>query len=62
MIGLLVQLLILALIFGVAWWIISLIPLPDPFPMILRVCFAVILLITLIQLVGGGLGWPLFPR
>ena len=59
MISILVTLLIIALIFGVAWWIIGLIPLPPPFKMIAQVVLALIFLIVLIELLlplaGGGL-------
>ena len=58
MIGLLINLLILLLIFGVAWWILTLIPLPPPFAMIVRVVFALILLLVLIEwLLPLGAGW-----
>lgn len=33
-----------------AWWIITQIPLPPPFPIIVRVVFAVIVLIVLVEL------------
>lgn len=59
MIGLLINLLILVLVFGVAWWIITLIPLPPPFGLVAQVVLALILLIILIDFLLGGseLGW-----
>ena len=48
MISLLLTLLILLLIFGVAWWVLGLIPLPEPLAMVARVVFGLILLIILI--------------
>lgn len=59
MIGLLINLLIVALILGVAWWILTLIPLPPPFDLIVKVVFVLIALIVLIDLlVGlGGMTW-----
>ena len=58
MIGLLINLLILVLVFGVAWWIITLIPLPPPFGLVAQVVLALILLIILINfLLNGDLGW-----
>lgn len=59
MIGLLINLLIVALILGVAWWILSLIPLPPPFGMVVQVVFVIICLIVVISLLAslGGVGW-----
>lgn len=48
MISLLVTLLILALIAGLIWYVISLIPLPPPFGMVLRVVVVVVFVIILI--------------
>jgi hypothetical protein len=58
MINLLVTLLILCLVFGVVWWIISIIPLPDPFKKIAQVLIAVIVLIMLLSLLFGGMNLP----
>jgi len=59
MIGLLVNLLILVLILGVVWWVISLFPLPEPFPRVVQVIFVVIVLLILIDFLTGvaGVGW-----
>lgn len=59
MIGLLINLLILVLVFGVAWWIITLIPLPPPFGLVAQVVLALILLIILVNFLlnGSELGW-----
>ena len=63
MISILVTILIMCLIFGVLWWVISLIPLPAPFGQIARVVCALIVVIWLIYLLlplaGGGFGHPL---
>ena len=50
---LLINLLILLLIFGVAWWIIGMIPLPEPVGTIARVIFALILLVVLVGYLTG---------
>ncbi len=50
MIGLLVQILIICLIFGVVWWVISLLPLPAPFGQVAQVVVALIFLLILISL------------
>ena len=48
MLGLLITLLIILLIFSVAWWIVGLIPVPPPFGNVIKVVLAIILLIWLI--------------
>ena len=48
MISVLLTLLVLCLIFGLTWWIITLIPLPAPFAQVARVVVAVIFLIVVI--------------
>jgi len=59
MIGLVVHLAIAFLVLGLIWWIITLIPLPPPFPMIARVVLTVIAVIILLDLLLsiGGTGW-----
>ena len=58
MLGLLISLVIIVLVLGVAWWIISLIPLPSPFHLIIQVVFVIIALIVVVDLLlgisGGG--------
>ena len=59
MIGILITLLIVCLIFTVAWWIIGLIAPPEPIAKIIKVVLALILLIWLIYALlplAGGLG------
>jgi hypothetical protein len=62
MLSLLVTILIMCLVFGLIWWIITLIPLPAPFAQVARVVIAVIFLIWVIYLLlpmAGGFGHPL---
>lgn len=54
MLSILVSLLILLVIFAVCWWIISMVPIPAQFIWIVRVVFAIIFLIALIELLTGG--------
>ena len=65
MIGFLITLLIVCLVASVAWWIISVLPLPPPLAnvrIILQIIVAVVLLIwlvyALLPLTGGGFGHP----
>ena len=48
MIGILISLLVLVLVFGIAWWIITLLPLPAPFGQIAQVLLLLILLLVLV--------------
>lgn len=59
MISLLITLLVILLVFGVFWYIISLLPLPPPFAMIGQIVLAVLLLLVLLNflLPVAGLGW-----
>ena len=60
MLSILVTILVMCLIFGLIWWIITLIPLPPPFGRVAQVVIAVIFVICLIYLLlplaGGGFG------
>lgn len=65
MISLLITILIMCLVFGVIWWIITLVPLPAPFAQVARVVIAVIFCIWLIYLIlplAGGVGHPVLLR
>lgn len=56
MLSLLINLLIIAIVLGLAWWILSLIPLPPPVAQIVQVVFVVIAAIVLIWLLLGLVG------
>jgi hypothetical protein len=56
--GLLLSLLIFALILCVALWIVRTIPFPAPFGMIAQVIIGVIALVFLIDMLMGGLAFP----
>ena len=58
MLSLLINLLIIAIVLGLAWWIITLIPLPEPIGQIVRVVFVVIAAIVLIWFLLGLAGSP----
>lgn len=69
MIGALISLLITLLIVGVLWWaitaVMALLPLPAPFPQIIRIVLILILCLIVINALlgflpgGGGYGWRL---
>ena len=63
MIGLLVEFLVAMIIFGLVYWIVGMIPLPDPFKRIAIVVLVVIFCIWLIYFLlgfmgGGGISFP----
>jgi hypothetical protein len=48
----LIQLLVLVLVFGLVWYVITVIPLPQPFKMVAIVILAVILIVWLLSVAG----------
>ena len=60
MISVLITILIMCLVLGVIWWILTLIPLPAPFARIAQVVVALIFLIWLLYLLlpMANLGHP----
>jgi len=61
MIGLLIYLLVLCLVAGVVWYILNLLPIPQPFKQIILVVFLLILLLVILDmflpLTGMSMGW-----
>jgi hypothetical protein len=58
LIGLLISLIVLGLILSVLWWIVTMIPVPPPFQVWLRVVFALICLLCILSLLFGGWSFP----
>lgn len=56
MIGLLISLVILLIIFGLLWWLIDQLPLPEPFGRIARVVLIVVAVIILLYFLLGLAG------
>lgn len=50
----LVSLLVVLIIGGLAYWLVSMLPLPSPFPEVIRVVVIVALLIWLLRTFLGG--------
>lgn len=55
MISFLISLLVIALIFAIFWWILSMIPVPAQFKWVIQIVAAIVLLIVCIELLTGGL-------
>lgn len=57
--SLLINLLVYLLIFGIVYWVITLLPLPPVVRTIALVVFAIMVIVVLFNFVGGGtLGLP----
>jgi hypothetical protein len=56
----LLELLVAVIVFGLIYYIVTLIPLPPPFRTIALVVMALIGIVWLLSLVSPGLGGPLF--
>ena len=58
LIGLLITVIILGLIFYVAYWVLAKIPLPAPFNVVAQVVLGLIVLVVLLSLLFGGISVP----
>ncbi|HWI70178.1 MAG TPA: hypothetical protein VNS88_17735 [Nitrospiraceae bacterium] len=58
LVGLLVTVIILGLVFYLVYWVISKIPLPEPFGVVVQVILGIIALLVLLGLLFGGLNIP----
>ena len=58
MINLLVSLLILAVVAGIAYWLLGMLPLPAPFRQIVQVIVILICLLVLLGVLFGGVQVP----
>jgi hypothetical protein len=54
MIDLLIALVIWGLVLAIIWWAIAQIPVPAPFSWVIRVVFALIVVLVLLSLLGVG--------
>lgn len=58
LLGLLVWVIVIGLIFGLLWWLIGYVALPEPFNKAARVILAVVAVVMLISLLLGLVGVP----
>lgn len=58
MIELLLSVILLCVVLGLTYWLVTLLPLPAPFPTIIQVCVVVICIILLLGVVFGGVDFP----
>ncbi len=50
------SLIVFIIVLALIYWVVTLIPLPDPFPTILKVIFIVIAIIRILQFLGLPIG------
>lgn len=62
LLNLLVYVLILGLVFGVAYWAIGQVPMPAPFQMVAKGILALVILILLLSLLFGGMSPPVWVK
>lgn len=54
--GILLTLIVYLAILAIIYWVITSLPLPEPFGIVAKVVFAIVAIIMLVSLVGGGFG------
>ena len=58
-----VTLIVSIILLGLLYWVVSLIPLPSPFPRVVQVLFIILLVLMLLNAFGVSTGLPsAFPR
>jgi hypothetical protein len=60
LINLLVTLIIIALVFGLVWWVLAQMPIPEPFRMVINALIGLIAVVFLLGLLFGGVSVPVF--
>ena len=59
--SILITLILWLIVVGLIYWLVSLIPLPHPFPAVIQVCFillAVLAALSAFGVIGSGLPFP----
>ena len=54
MIGLLFQVIVLCIVGGLVYWLVQMLPIPEPFGTILRVCVILICILVVLSIAFGG--------
>ena len=58
MISLLVTLIVFCIVGGLLYWLVTLLPLPEPFKTIIIVCVVLIFILVLLGFLFGGIDMP----
>lgn len=51
-----ISIIITLVVLGLVYWLITLLPLPDPFPLILKVVFIILAILVVLQALGINTG------
>lgn len=62
MINLLISIIVFCIVGGLLYYLVSLLPLPEPFPNIIRICVVLIAILLLLGLIFGGVSMPFHIR
>ena len=64
MLVLLIHVVIVLVVLGLLYWLVTMLPLPAPFPKIIQVVFVIIAVLYLLSLLlpMAGMGWGAYPR
>ena len=57
MIALLVQIIIVCVVLGLLFYLVGMLPMPEPWPTIIRVCVILICILVLLSIAFGGGGY-----
>lgn len=58
MIDLLISFIVLCVVFGLIYWLVQQLPLPDPFPKFIRIAVILIFILLLLGVMFGGVAVP----
>jgi len=58
MINLLITIIILAIVAGLLYWLVGMLPLPEPFAQIVKVAVILICILVILGVVFGGINIP----
>lgn len=58
MIDLLVTILVFAIVAGLLYWLVSMLPIPEPFGTIIKVCAVLICILVVLGFAFGGVDMP----
>jgi cation transporter-like permease len=62
MIDLLIAIIVFAIVGGLLYWLVTLLPLPDPFAKIIQVAVVLICILVVLGIAFGGISMPLTLR
>ena len=58
MVNLLITIIVFCIVAGLLWFLVTMLPLPEPFPTVIRVCVVLILIFMVLGVLFGGVSVP----